>query len=487
MLFNSYAFIFAFLPVTLGIYFWLGRRREGRYANAWLALASLFFYGYWNVRYLPLLLVSICVNYWLAGRIIAAQALAGRRAGGRWFALGLAFDLGLLCWFKYMDFLIGTLDKLGAGLPLLHIVLPLGISFFSITQLVYLIGAYFYGEGHKHRNFVDYALFVSFFPHLLAGPILYHKPMMKQFADTGLKVPRAESFARGIALFTLGLGKKVLIADACIAPVAAGYGAADAGTLTFWGGWALALSYALQLYFDFSGYSDMAVGAAKMLNIDIPVNFRAPFRATSLSDFWSRWHISLTQTIMAYIYTPLVRLQRAGRSLAGAAGATVLTMLLIGIWHGAGWTYVLFGLLHGVALSVNQAWKQWHLPMPRPLARCLTMGFVIASCVLFRADSVTQALAVYRAMFGLGGGLHFPWEHGADHLTLFFTQQPFIFLPEPWVLLTALALAAFAPESHELVRKYFRPSLSWALALGLIFAFSVLHFTQVTAFLYFQF
>ena len=475
MLFNSYAFIFGFLPVALVGYFLLGRWREGRFANAWLVLASLFFYGYWTPRYLPLLLTSIAVNYFLGGRILQAQAdmpRHGRRGGGGFFFLGVAFNLGLLCWFKYMDFLIGNVNRLlGADLPLLHIVLPLGISFFSVTQMVYLIGVYFYKEGRGPRNIVDYALFVSFFPHLLAGPILYHKPMMRQFADSRLRVPQAENMARGLALFTVGLAKKTVIADSFIAPVAAGF--AGAGSLSFADGWLLALSYALQLYFDFSGYSDMAVGAARMLNLEIPVNFRAPFRATSLSDFWSRWHMSLTATIMAYIYTPLLRLRRQV-TLAWLACVTVTTMVVIGIWHGAGWTYVVFGLVHGLGLTVNQGWKHFHLPMPRPLARLLTLGFVIAACVLFRADSLSQAWTVYQAMFGF---------HGLHWLTEGMRAS----MASPAILALGLLLVGFCPESNELVKKYFRPSLLWAAGLAAAFAFSVLQFTQITAFLYFQF
>ena len=470
MLFNSYSFIFAFLPVTLLVYFLLGKVREGKAANAWLALASLFFYGYWDIRFLPLLLGSILVNYFLGGRIAAARNGENKRAGGGWFAAGLIFNLGLLCWFKYMDFLIRNIDKVtGLDIPLLHIMLPLGISFFSITQLVYLIGIYFYNEGKGERDFVNYALFVSFFPHLLAGPILYHKPMMKQLKDVRLKVPQAENFARGVALFTVGLTKKVIIADAFIGPVAAGFN--NAANLTALDAWVLAGAYAIQLFFDFSGYSDMAVGAARMLNIDIPVNFRAPFRAATLSDFWNRWHMSLTMTIMSYIYTPLVRL-RGKLTLSWSIFSTIVTMVIIGLWHGAGGNYVIFGLLQGLGLSVNQSWKRWHLPMPKVLGHVLTLSFVAASCVLFRAENLHQAGLVYQAMLGRGGDI----------------SQPLSYLPNGlWVPAAAVLLIAFCPESNELIKKHFRPNFKWALVLAAMFVFSVLHFSQVTAFLYFQF
>ncbi len=484
MLFNSYSFIFAFLPVTLAVYFLLGKRREGRLANAWLALASLFFYGCWDVRFLPLLVGSILVNYFLGGRIISSRT-AGAKGRG-WFLLGAAFNLGLLCWFKYMDFLIRNVDRLtGWEIPLLHIVLPLGISFFTITQLVYLIGVCFYHEGKGERDFVSYALFVSFFPHLLAGPILYHKPMMRQIRDISLKSPRAESFARGIALFTIGLFKKVIIADPFIAPVAAGFN--NAAGLSAADAWVLAAAYALQLFFDFSGYSDMAVGAARMLNIDIPVNFRAPFRARSLSDFWSRWHMSLTMTIMSYIHTPLIRMKKK-LTIGWMIFSTMVTMTVIGIWHGSGGTFVVFGVLQGIGLSVNQIWKHYHLPMPSFLGHLLTLAFVAASMVIFRAENLAQAALVYQAMAGMGGGTAHVLDWGAEALTVHWGAPPFTYLPgDLWVPLLAVLLIVFCPESNELVKKHFRPTVRWAVALACMFVFSVLHFTQVTAFLYFQF
>lgn len=486
MLFNSYSFIFAFLPVTLLGYFLLGKYKEGRLANAWLAAASLFFYGYWDIRFLPLLLGSIVVNYFLGGRIAAAQAAGGKRAGRGYFAAGLLFNLGLLCWFKYMDFLIRNVDRLtGLDFPLLHIMLPLGISFFSITQLVYLIGICFYNEGKGERDFVDYALFVSFFPHLLAGPILYHKPMMKQIRDVRLKTPQAENFARGIALFSIGLFKKVIIADPFIAPVAAGFG--NAAGLSALDAWMLAAAYALQLFFDFSGYSDMAVGAARMLNIDIPVNFRAPFRAKSLSDFWSRWHMSLTMTIMSYIHTPLIRMKKK-LTISWMIFSTMVTMTIIGIWHGSGGTFVVFGVLQGVGLSVNQVWKHYHLPMPAFLGHLLTLAFVAASMVIFRAENLAQAALVYKAMAGRGGGSAHPFDIAPDHFAVLWNAPPFTYLPaDLWVPALAALLIAFCPESNELVKKHFRPNFRWALVLAAMFVFSVLHFTQVTAFLYFQF
>ncbi|MBO6290833.1 MAG: MBOAT family protein, partial [Selenomonas sp.] len=280
------------------------------------------------------------------------------------------------------------------------------------------------------------------------------------------------------------LTKKVIIADAFIAPVAAGFN--NAAGLSALDAWVLAAAYALQLFFDFSGYSDMAVGAARMLNIEIPVNFRAPFRAASLSDFWSRWHISLTMTIMSYIYTPLLRMKK--RTLSWGIFATMVTMTIIGIWHGAGGTFVVFGLLQGAGLSINQVWKHYHLPLPKSLGHLLTLGFVAFSCVLFRAENMAQAIKVYSAMLGWGGGESYPCRWETSSLTIDWSGPPFTYLPaDLWVPVLAVLLIICCPESNELVKKHFRPNLRWALALAVMFVFSVLHFTQVTAFLYFQF
>ena len=490
MLFNSYAYLFAFLPAALAGYFFLGRWREGRYANLWLLLMSFYFYGYWNVRYLPLLCGSIVVNYLLSGWLVKSLQEKLVLRSRVLFGLGMAFNLGLLSYYKYTDFLLENLNRFaGTHFELLHILLPLGISFFSITQMVFLIGVFFYGEGRKHRSFVNYALFVSFFPHLMAGPILYHKAMMKQFDNPALRHPQAENLGRGLFLVVIGLFKKVIIADAFIGPVGAGF--AHPENLTVLDGWAVAIGYSLQLYFDFSGYTDMAVGAAKMLNIDIPINFRTPFRAASLIDFWRRWHISLTNTITSYIYTPLV-LRFKELTLAKAIFASAVTMVVIGVWHGAGWTYVIFGLIQGLALGVNQVWKQKHLPCPKWLAHILTVGFMVTMLVLFRAESVTQALQVYKAMFGLGAhGLDFalPFTLARGELEILFGQPPFTYLPawgDHWGIVLTIGLLFFVPDSNTLAKK-FTPNFKWALALSLMFAYSVLHFTQVTAFLYFQF
>lgn len=485
MLFNSYEFIFLYLPVVLVGYFLLGRARRSELANVWLVAASLAFYGYWDARYLPLLVGSIAVNYVLSGRIIAARAAAKtERAQGRvakcWFLAGAAFNVALLGFFKYTDFLLENLNYLGADFSLLHIVLPLGISFFTITQLVYLVDSY---EGVvQSREPVSYALFVSFFPHLLAGPILYHKSMVKQFSDASLRRVNWENMSRGFALFILGLGKKVLIADALSPYVGACFSAP--GELSMLEAWTAVICYALQLFFDFSGYSDMAVGIARMINIKIPFNFNSPYRAYGLIDFWQRWHMSLTWAITNYLYTPMVMACKK-ITFVKAMLATFAAMFIAGIWHGAGWTYVVFGALHGLGLVLNHIWKKKHLPMWRPLGYVLTLLLVLVANAFFRAASVGDAMTILTAMFA--GDLLVPQKVAdlAQHAGVVLPALTAWAAPKKYLLLAVL-MVALLPSSQSLVERL-RPRPIYAVALAALLLLSIISLTRVSEFLYFQF
>ena len=462
MLFNSYEFIFLYLPLVMGIYFALGRRHD-RAALGFLLLASWFFYGFWDVRYLPLLVVSIAGNYLISGLILRAEpgSLERRLA----FLLGLCFDLGLLGYYKYLDFFIANLDALtGWEIALRHNILPLGISFFTITQLLYLVDCQ--AGLVKERKALEYALFVSFFPHLLAGPILYHRQMMAQLADPRCRRFGWENFSRGLALFIIGLAKKVLIADAFIGYVGMGFGAPQ--NLHLLDGWLTAIAYMLQLYFDFSGYSDMAMGLSRMLGYEIPVNFNAPYRAKNVIAFWQRWHMSLTQALTACVYMPLARRFRQP-TFAKMTMASAFTLFVVGIWHGAGWTYVVFAALQALGITVSHIWKKYSLPCPGPLAHLLTLAFIAVSMVIFRAPDLHAAGLVLKAMAG-GQALALP---NIDALPLA-------------ELLAGLALVAFARPSQELAKKLpLRPV--WLLVLTLLFLWSVLHLYQISDFLYFQF
>ena len=388
MLFNSYEFIFLFFPTVLLMYFILGNKLSSM-ANTWLMLASLFFYGWWSIDYLPLLIGSIIINYLIAGCIIKSRSRIS-------FITGLIFNLGLLGYYKYLDFFLENLNYFGANLELINVILPLGISFFTITQLLYLFDCY---EGVvKDHDLIHYALFVSFFPHLMAGPILYHRQMMKQFNDSGLRRINWSNISRGLTLFVIGLVKKVIIADSLSPYVGLGY--SHTAELDCFTAWLTAISYMLQLYFDFSGYSDMAVGLSRMMNLEIPINFNSPYRATGMINFWQRWHISLTNAITACVYMPIVKYLKT-RTLMHTVTASFIAFFIVGIWHGAGWTFVIFAILNAVGVIVNYVWKYYKHSMSKVMAHIVTLLYVLLTMVFFRASTVQDAINVFKAMFGM--------------------------------------------------------------------------------------
>lgn len=483
MLFNSYEFICLFFPVVLLVYFLLGKKSSNKYALAWLSLASLFFYSYWNVKYLPLLLCSVLMNYVLAGLIIKAREGVAQTRNKILFFLSLAANIGLLGWYKYADFFIKNLNYvLSADYPLLHIILPLGISFFTITQLLYLYDCY-HGITKEH-SFLRYVLFVTFFPHLLAGPILYHRQMMSQFADDSLPRVNWDNMASGVMLFTIGLAKKVLIADSFIAYV--NYGFANPGELTVLQGWLTAICYMLQLYFDFSGYSDMAVGLSRMMNITIPINFNSPYKAASLINFWQRWHISLTNAITACVYMPLVRSFKKP-TVYNTAFAAFVAFFLVGIWHGAGWHYVAFALMHAAGMAVNHIWKHYRLWCPKPLGHVLTLLYVLVAMVFFRAGSLGEAFLFLKSMAGLGAAgtasLASGFMGGADFVM--FSLQATIHFPA-FLFLLGILLVFLAPNSNQIMEKADFSGRYLLLTLALL-GLAMFQLGGTTDFLYFQF
>lgn len=475
MLFNSYIFIFVFFPVTMLGYFFWGYRKQLRMANIWLVVASLLFYGYWDIRYLPLLLGSIAVNYLISGRILSAREQGQESMRKMAFLVGLVFNVSLLGYYKYLDFFIETLNLIGSELTLLHIMLPLGISFFTITQLLYLLDC---SEGvAKDHDFVNYVLFVSFFPHLLAGPILYHKPMMQQFRDESRLTVNWENMSRGLSLFVIGLVKKVLIADSFSAFVADGFG--HAGTLGIFPAWFVAMAYMMQLYYDFSGYSDMAVGMSRMMNIKIPINFNSPYRAGSLIQYWQRWHISLTNAITACIYMPMIRSFREP-TFRHTVFAVFVAFFIVGIWHGAGWNYVVFALMNAIGMVVNHVWKHYHLWMSKILGHVMTLLYVLVTMVFFRAADVPQALRLLGDMAGRHGEFVWPISTVGQSVVIQTFGLPL------WTFLLAVALVIWCPNSNELVKKM-QPSLPAACMISLLLAMAVFSLHQPTEFLYFQF
>lgn len=415
MLFNSYGFIFLYLPVVLLVFFWLAHASHA-FAAGWLALASLFFYGYWNPAYIGLLLGSIVCNYAFGLWIAKAKGGEGGASGPvkrrkQLLVTAITANLALLAYYKYANFFVSSVNAVsGSQWTLGEIILPLGISFFTFTQIAFLVDTY---QGKvKEYNFIHYLLFVTYFPHLIAGPVLHHKDMMPQFALASTYHINWDHVATGLLLFTLGLCKKVLWADS-LAPFAtaifdgAQHGLTTGTLPTIYEAWAGALAYTLQIYFDFSGYTDMALGIALMFNIRLPINFNSPYKATSIIEFWRRWHITLSTFLRDYLYIPLGGNRRGtGRRYLNL----MLTMLLGGLWHGAGWTFVIWGALHGVYLAVNNLWRElvaarflgW---VPNWLSALtgglLTFIAVVAAWVVFRADNMEQALVMLKAMFGI--------------------------------------------------------------------------------------
>ena len=410
MLFNSYEFLFLFLPVTLAAFFALSGFGFLKAAAAWLALASIFFYAYWSPRYVVLLLVSITVNF-AAGQAIAKYRNAQRpEISLRILVSALIVNLGALAYFKYANFFIDSVNAAAhTDFSLAQIVLPIGISFFTFTQIAYLVDT-FRGKVQESR-FIPYTLFVTFFPHLIAGPVLHHAEMMPQFARDHTYRFNLGNFIIGMAFFCLGLFKKVVLADGIQPFVGPVFEADPAYPLTFLEAWGGVLAYTLQLYFDFSGYSDMAIGLSKMVNIDLPINFNSPYKATNISEFWRRWHMTLSRFLRDYLYVPL------GGNRKGLVRRYVnllLTMVLGGLWHGAGWTFVIWGGLHGFYLVFNTLWQRARqryfghdlsrsTVSGRIASTLITFVCVVVAWVFFRASHFDAAISVLRGMLGFNG------------------------------------------------------------------------------------
>src|SRR5574344_1562640 len=393
MLFNSYEFIFLFLPITFFVYFYLLSKRLILGAKIFLVIASLFFYGYWNFNYVPLILLSIFVNYGVGLSLVNHEKI--KLSSKSILIFGILFNVGLLGYFKYTDFLIENFNGIfGSNVPLMHIILPLGISFFTFTQIAFLVDAY--RKEAKEYSLINYMLFVTYFPHLLAGPILHHKEMMPQFASKYNWVKNYRNIALGLFIFSIGFFKKVVIADTFAPWANAGFDTAT--TLNLIEAWATSLSYTFPLYFDFSGYCDMAIGISLMFNIKLPITFNSPYKALSIQDFWRRWHITLSRFLRDYVYIPLGGNQKGSfRTYSNL----IATFLIGGLWHGAGWTFVFWGFLHGLALVIHRAWTKLGFRMNTILAWFITFNFINIAWIFFRANGWADAMKVLKAMFGL--------------------------------------------------------------------------------------
>ena len=484
MLFNSYIFVLAFLPVTVAGYYLLNRLKSAVPAHLFLLAMSLCFYGYFNLSYLPIILVSVLVNYGMYRAMISAGGLLRKLS----LALALAFDLGVLFYYKYFDFFLENVNAVfHSDFPLRHLLLPLGISFFTFQQMSFVIDAY-RGEVGSY-GMLDYALFVTFFPQLIAGPIVTHDELVPQFQDEGRRRIDWDRFASGLYIFALGMSKKVLIADTFGSAV--NWGFANIEALSSAGAAVTMLSYTIQIYFDFSGYCDMALGIGRMMNIDLPLNFDSPYKARTITEFWDRWHMTLTRFFTRYVYIPL------GGSRKGS-GRTYLNMMVVflvsGLWHGANWTFILWGALHGAFSVLTRRFRHFFEKIPGPLNWLITFAFVNFAWVLFRADSIADAGRLIGRIFALEAGpvnLEILSAFETVELTAVFSHLLQLKVEKyTYVCMIAFFVAAFLllrSRNAYARMKDFSPTILRAGITVLLLIWCVLTFPGVSTFLYFNF
>lgn len=464
MFFNSLEFLFLYLPVTFFVYFGLCRFKLVSAARLWLVFASLFFYAWWNPRDIPVILFSMTVNFAI-GHGLGSPAVTAFHKRLVLFA-GVTFNLILLGYFKYADFFIINLNAwLGFDLTPPHIELPLGISFFTFTQIAYLVDVH---RGITRRSkWSQYFLFVTFFPHLLAGPIIHNQAVMPQFDKLKNFLLRYDKLFQGLVYLSVGMFQKVLIAD-YVGPIAQN-GFINAPLLTGLEAWAVLFAYALQIYFDFAGYSNMAIGLAKIFNIDFPVNFNSPYQAVSIIDFWRRWHITLSQFLRDYLYIPLGgnRLGEARRYLN-----VFLTMFLGGLWHGAGWTFIAWGSYHGILIVLNHALDRLRFRLPRIIAMPVTVVLICFGWVFFRSANMEEALQMFQGLLG---------AHGFR-----FRDLPFVWGSDFFCIAALCAFAMFFPNLEFWIKKI-KPTPVWFAFLFTLLIINILFLNRDSAFLYFQF
>ncbi len=473
MLFNSFEFILVFLPVVVFGFYLLRAFSRFDESLIFLAVASLVFYSYWDIRNLPVILVSLAVNYGLARRLIARHCHAS-------IVLGVVFNLGLLAYFKYTVFFVSQFNEAIAST--LSIALPLAISFFTFQQIGYLVDCY-QGKIHE-QSLLNYTLFVTFFPQLIAGPIVHHESILGQYDQLKHKrfVVPYKAITSGVYIFSLGLAKKVLIADNLAAVVNPIF--ANPQQLEILDAWVGAFFYTFQLYFDFSGYCDMAIGLGLLFGIMLPINFDSPYKSASIQEFWRRWHITLGDFLKKYLYIPLGG-NRGGISQQCLALLTV--MLLGGLWHGAGWTFVAWGGMHGLYLIANLIWAQYGKPLPRPLATGITFMAVMLAWVMFRAESVDDALVIWCTMFNLAD-VTLPTNLSLmlGHDVFSYADSPFILGIELLLVLALMDVVFRYRNTLALVDAYM-PTYKTLTIVYVCLLASVISLSRPSTFLYFQF
>jgi len=470
MLFSSIEFILLFLPTSLFLYFYLNKKKLINVSRYWLIFASLFFYAWWNISYIPLILISIAVNFSLSGFMEGSKENNTLKKLILFFGLG--FNVVLLCYFKYMDFFISNINFLfDTNIDLFYLILPLAISFFTLQQIAFLLDSY---DGLAHeRSFSNYILFVAFFPQLIAGPIVHHKEMMPQFSLLKNKVISYRNIAIGIFIFSIGLFKKVVIADTFSLWVSPGFDSMI--PLGFIDAWITSLSYTFQLYFDFSGYADMAIGAALLFNIKIPQNFNSPYKATGMIDFWKRWHITLTNFITTYIYTPMIR-SFGQLTFHRSMVATLVAFLISGLWHGASWMFVIFGALNGIGIIINHYWrKYWRkkakFEINKYLAWFITFNYVNITFIFFRAQDLNSAQKIISGMFSY-----------ESNMTI-VKSETFFYL---FALFLSIGFVTVAKNTRELSQG-FKFNFGYLIFTATLLIVSLGSISNVQEFIYFNF
>lgn len=485
MLFNSYIFIFLFLPITLGGYYILNKYQKYALAEYFLIIMSLLFYGYFNYKYLAIILASIVINYLLVQRIWKTNNQNKKKL---LMIIGCIINVGILFYFKYMNFFIQNVNNIfGSNFLLKDILLPIGISFFTFQQLSYVIDNY--KNNIEHYSFRKYALFVSFFPQLIAGPIVLHDEMLPQFADISKKTFQWSNFSKGLMAFSLGLAKKVLIADnlGCIA----NYGFSNIAILGSANAILVMLSYTFQIYFDFSGYCDMATGIAKLFNIDLPQNFNSPYQALTVTEFWKRWHMTLTRFLRTYIYFPL------GGNRKGK-GRTYINLFLVffisGLWHGANYTFLIWGMMHGIAMVIERIFKNKISRLSPVLSWLFTFSFINIAWIFFRAENITDALLLIKQILNFDfipinttmiSQSHFDLLNFLFSLLgrigIYFKKTHYVY-----ILISILIILLLCKNTNEKLEE-FKPTIKNALISSLLFVLSIMSFSGVSIFLYFNF
>lgn len=476
MLFNSIEYIFLFLPVVVVMYFLINRIHLTNTAKIWLIIASLFFYGYWESIYLILIISSILVNFSISKALLYQRSINGghtdKKLASKFIIfLGVSFNLGLLAYFKYADFFIANVNWIfHSHVPALNLILPLAISFFTFQQIAYLVDCY--QQKAQEYDFLNYCLFVTFFPQLIAGPIVHHKEMMPQFRRIQNKQVNWQNISTGLFIFFIGLFKKVVIADSLSVIAKAGFD--ENRILSFFEAWETTLSYTFQIYFDFSGYTDMAIGAALLLNIKLPINFNSPYKACNIGDFWRRWHITLSRWLRDYVYIPL-----GGNrvKVAHVYYNVIITFFLGGLWHGADWTFVIWGLLHGSALVISRIWNQQGYKLHKVLGWFLTFSFVNFTWIFFRATSFYDVKRIIHGIIGLNG---FDYSNVESFKILFLCLLLVVCLPN------TVQMIRFIPYFGKL---NFRQNYGYAIFTGFIAASALIFLLMSTGteFLYFNF